>query len=243
MAVVLQRSQRLRPSPLSRLRRLAPALLTAAPVGCTTFATVRSAEVRPGAQAGVESSVTGAVGAVAGWFWSDECASACDRSVPGIDINAAYGWRPRKGVPFTLGAGSAGLVYPYVEGYAELGRLGPVPVGVGGRLGIPGIGWAEHSVFARADLPVTRSVRLLYNPGWMLHTGHSPNSQNRGTFRGFVNGAGVEADFGPLSVVPSIGYVAGRAEYSGAAGTHYGPERHGFGWFAVAINAHRSRTR
>jgi hypothetical protein len=221
---------------------VAVAVAAGALTGCTTFGTVRSAEVRPGLQGGAQVAATSAVGPIAGWFWADECDPAsCDRSVAGLDVNVAYGRRPRTGRPFTLGAGVNGF-YPYAEGYVELGTLGRAPVGVGARLGIPFFNWSEHSVYGRVDVPLSRSARLLYNPGWMLHVGESPNGATKGTFNGLVQGLGVELDLGNVSVVPSAGYVLGRAHHGGY-GTLYGPETHGFGWIAVGVHAHRARPR
>lgn len=219
--------------------------LAAFATGCTTFATVRSAEVRPGFQGVVQAAGTpGPVGDVAGWFWGLDCTGPCNHPVGGADVNAAYGWRPRTGRPFTIGGGVNGLIYPYVEGYVELAKIGRVPLGAGGRFGLPGIDqhWSEHALYARADVPLSPTVRLLYNPGLVWHMGSSPNNQTKGSFRGIVHGAGLEFDQGRLSIIPSAGWVFGRAEH-GSGSLHVGPESHGFGWIALGVDMHRPRRR
>src|SRR5215207_6260716 len=87
--------------------------------GCTSFATVRSAEVRPGTAGALQASASTPPGDVASWFWSYDCAEACDHPVPGGDVGLAYGW-PRRGGAAALGVGVNGL-HPYVDAYLQLG--------------------------------------------------------------------------------------------------------------------------
>jgi hypothetical protein len=200
-------------------RSLTPlaALLAGAAGGsdaCTTFATVRSARVHPGASAAVHVSGSTRPGAETGWFWSydQDCAEGCDHPVVGGDVGVTYGWTPAGRRPFALGLGLAG-VHPYVDGYAQLDD-GARPYGVGARLGLPVGGWREHQLYGRYDVPLARRARVLLNPALFLHEGASPNGQNRGTFVAFVQGAGLLLEGNGVSLTPSVALVLGRASRS-----------------------------
>lgn len=103
--------------------------------GCTTFATPRSAEVRPGNQFSVQAALGSPPGDEAAWFWSFDCATDCNHAVGGVDLNFTRGWVKEDGRGFTFGGGLNGT-QPYVEGFLQL-KSGPQdPLGVGGRLGL-----------------------------------------------------------------------------------------------------------
>lgn len=197
--------------PAASMRRAAVAVV-ATSGACTSFASVRSAEVRSGAGANLVASVSGRVSSDAGWFYSLDCTDDCGRMVAGADVQANYGWRRGvAGRPSTLAAGTSGL-FPYVEGYVQLGR-GRVPYGVGARAGLPFpfARWAEHQLYGRVDLPLAPDMRLLLNPGLFVHRGTSPNGENRGSFAAFVQGVGLEVGTGRVTVTPAVALVAGRA--------------------------------
>ncbi len=210
--------------------------------GCTAFATVRSAEVRPGPSAIAQVSSTGRVGDVTGWFWSFDCAQGCGRAIPSLETGFAYGWRraaaggPRGGA---VGVGMSGI-YPYLDGYAQLGG-GRRPFGVGGRVGVPFTSWREHQLYGRVDLPVGgEGVRLLLNPALFVHEGRAPNGMNPGTFLGFVQGAGMLIPGERTSTTLALALVAGRARR-----VSYGPgpdsERALFATGSFSITWHRRR--
>src|SRR5690349_11870341 len=123
---------------MPRLPSLLLFLACGAASACTSFATERSAEVLPGPSLTLQGSISTPPGDEPSWFWSYDCASGCDRAIGGFDAALAFG--RTQGTPYTVGAGVSGLLYPYVEGYIQLGR-GASPYGVGARLGLPVTGW------------------------------------------------------------------------------------------------------
>lgn len=214
-----------------------PAALPAALAGCTTFANVRSADVRPGPSLGVQASASTNPGDGAGWFWAYDCATACGRPVVGGDVGVTYGWRPRGGArAASVGAGVSGA-YPYVDGYVQL-AAGRRPFGVGARLGPPATSWREHQVYARQDVPLGRATRLLLNPGVFLHEGRAPNGENPGRFLGFVQGIGVLFDGERASWTPAVALVAGRAERT-SFGRREGPTTSVFATASLGVTLHR----
>jgi hypothetical protein len=219
-------------------RRLAPALaLTSA--ACTSFATVRSAEVLPGPSVGVHTSLSTPPGDDAGWFWSYDCSAACDHPVVGGDIGFTYGWPGASGSrAFALGAGTSGI-YPYVDGYVQL-TGGRSPAGLGVRLGAPVSNWREHQVYGRYDVPLGARTRLLLNPAAFLHEGRSPNGENPGTFLGFVQGVGLLVEGERVSWTPAVALVAGRARRT-SYGEEFGPTTSVFGTASVGVTFHRRR--
>jgi hypothetical protein len=215
------------------------ALSIVATAGCTSFSTVRSAEVRPGPGATLQASVASPPGDDAAWFWSFDCAARCDRSIPATDVVVDYGRRPPKGPAYTVGVGVAG-VHPYAEAYLQLGSSRRLPFGVGGRVGLPVGSWTEHQLYGRLDLPLTARQRLLLNPGIFYHTGNSPNGANPGSFFGLVQGIGVELDAGGVSLRPAAAVVWGRAERR-SHGQQYGPTTKVFGTASLGVSVHRPR--
>lgn len=205
--------------------------------GCTSFATVRSAEVRPGPSAAMQASLSTRPGDAAGWFWSLDCAQACDRSVVGGDAGVTYGWpRARRAGGLALGVGSSGM-HPYVDVYLQLG-VGRRPYGVGARLGPPVTSWREHQLYGRFDVRLGPAARLLLNPALFLHEGRAPNGENPGTFLGFVQGVGVWLEGEHVSWTPAIALVAGRAQRN-SYGRQVGPARSVFGTASLGVTFHQ----
>lgn len=226
---------------MRRIERIAPLLLTGAPLlagACTSFATVRSAEVLPGPSVAIQASASTPPGDVAGWFWSYECAQNCDHPVIGSDAGWTYGWPRSGGVgAFALGVGLSGVI-PYVDGYVQLGA-GRQPFGVGARLG-PMTSWREHQLYGRYDVRLGRSARLLLNPAVFLHEGRSPNGENPGSFLAFVQGVGLLLEGDRVSWTPAVALVAGRAKRN-SYGQQYGPVRSVFGAASIGVTFHRGR--
>lgn len=215
------------------------ALLTIS--ACTTFATVRSAEVTPGPSLGVQASYAGRPGPEAGWFWAFDCAQECDHPVWGVDLGLSYGWvgadttrRP----PVAVGVGVSGFS-PYADGYVQL-RRGRRPLGVGARVGLPIGSWMEHQLYARYDVPLGTSARVLLNPALFVHHGNSPNGQNPGTFVAFVQGVGVEVEGPYVSLMPSVALVAGHTRRS-SYGRRVASGGTAFGTASLRVTFHRRR--
>jgi hypothetical protein len=207
---------------------------------CTSFATVRSAEVLPGRSVAIQASISTPPGDVPGWFWSYECTQLCDHPIVGGDAGISYGW-PRGGGAgaFALGVGLSG-VFPYVDGYAQLGA-GRQPFGIGARLGLPATSWREHQVYGRYDVRLSESARLLLNPAVFLHEGRSPNGASPGSFLAFVQGVGLLLEGERASFTPAVALVAGRAKRN-SYGQQYGPVRSVFGAASIGVTFHRARS-
>lgn len=204
--------------------------------GCTSFATVRSADVYPGLSAAVQASATTSTGDVAGWFWAFDCAGSCDHTVVGGDIGFTYGWpREEGGRPIAVGVGLSGL-YPYVDGYLQLAK-GTRPFGLGARLGLPS-NWREHQLYARYDVRLGENARLLLNPALFIHEGRAPNGASPGSFVGFVQGVGILFQGKRVSFTPGVALVSGVAQRN-SYGQKYGPERSTFATASAAITFHR----
>lgn len=173
--------------------------------GCTTFATVRSAEVSPGPRIDGALAVSTPPGDAAAWFWSFDCASDCDHVIFSPELSFSYGWDPESsGSPFEVGAGFSGT-HPYLHGYYQL-RSGPHPFGVGARIGIP-TGWRENSIFARYDVILGPQARVLLTSSVFRHSGNSPNGMLPGTFTAFVQGVGFEHQ---RFLTPWMAFVVGK---------------------------------
>ena len=218
------------------LRLVLPGALLLASA-CTTFGSVRSAVVRPGASAEIAASVASPPGDAAAWFWSWDCADRCDHPVIGGDVGVTYGWRPASGLPRAVSAGVNGE-YAYVDGYLQL-RTGARPFGIGLRAGLPLTSWREHQLYARWDVPLRRDTRLLLDPAVMLHEGASPNGAIRGSFLGVLQGVGVQFEGEHVSWTPAVSIVAGRAARDGY-GEQVGPVWRLFGTASIGVNVHRA---
>ena len=212
------------------------AAVVAASAACTSFSTVRSAEIYPGPSLGVQASASLPPGDDAGWFWSFDCASNCDHPIVGGDAGVTYGW-PGARAGFALGVGTAGT-HPYIDAYAQLGT-GRSPFGIGARLG-PFGNWREHQVYGRYDVRFGDRSRLLLNPALFIHEGESPNGENPGTFVGFVQGVGVLFEGRKVSWTPAVALVAGRSQRT-SSGQKFGPTRSVFGAASLGMTVHRER--
>jgi hypothetical protein len=206
---------------------------------CTSFATVRSAEVFPGPSFAVQGSMSTPPGDIPGWFWSLYCTQACDHPIVGGDAGVTYGWQgDGRSRSFALGAGLNG-VHPYVDGYLQL-NSGRRPFGIGLRVGPPVTNWREHQLYARYDVKLNKSTRLLLNPALFVHEGRAPNGASPGSFIGFVQGAGLLFEGNYMSVTPALALVAGRA-YRNSYGERYGPVGTVFGAASLGVTFHRPR--
>lgn len=178
---------------------------------CTSFSTVRSAEVSPGPSMTLQASISSPPADEAGWFWSMDCDIQCTSPVGGVDLSWAHAFNTGGGKGSTLGLGTSGF-YPFVEYYTQLSSSRRRPFGIGARVGIPAIGWGEHRVYGRFDfVGKDTTQRFLWNPGIMITAGNSPNGANPGGFVGLVNGLGVQFGQGNVVWTPSLSSVVGRA--------------------------------
>ena len=214
-------------------------LCLAAVTGCTSFSTVRSAEVRPGRTMSVQASIAAPPGDDAAWFWSYDCAQGCDHAIPAVELSYEHGWQRSRGVGYSVGVGLSG-VYAFAEAYVQLGSSRGRPVGVGARVGNPFVSWRQHQVYGRVDVPLAPGRRLLLNPGLFYHSGRSPNGENPGSFLGLVQGVGIEFDYGAMSIRPAAAIVWGRAERT-SFGQRYGPTTRAFGTASLGVSLHGAR--
>ena len=214
--------------------------LTVAAAGCTSFSTLRSAEVYSGPSMTLQASVSTPPGPETGWFWSFDCPEACDHPVVGADLGFTYGSTAGfAGRPVALGLGVNGT-HPYVDGYVQINK-GTRPFGVGARVGLPITGWLEHQLYGRYDVRVGQSTRLLLNPALFVHHGRSPNGENPGSFVAFVQGVGLLLERESVSFTPGVALVAGRAERT-SYGRQFGPVTSVFGTASLGLTFHRRRT-
>ncbi|HST57233.1 MAG TPA: hypothetical protein VLK84_01015 [Longimicrobium sp.] len=221
---------------LPRLTALAVLVLGAAGAGCTSFATVRSAQVQPGSSFTVQGSLSTPPGDETGWFWSLDCAEDCSHPIAGVDALYTYGSAGER--PYSLSAGVNGLV-PYVEGYTQLNGDSGRAYGVGARVGIPVTGWTSHQLYGRYDIGLGDGRRLLWNPGVFLHAGRSPNGESRGHFVAMVQAVGMEHRGPRRTVVPALALVVGQGRRE-----RYGDEdsfTSVFGAASVSVTFHRPR--
>ena len=213
--------------------------LTLAAGACTSFSTLRSAEVHAGPSMNFQASVSTPPGAETGWFWSFDCAEACDHPIAAVDLGFTYGAPTGlAGRPVALGVGLNGTL-PYVDGYVQLGK-GARPYGVGARVGLPVSGWLEHQLYGRYDVRVGPTTRLLLNPALFVHHGRSPNGENPGSFVAFVQGVGLLLERERVSFTPGVALVAGRAERI-SYGRQFGPVTSVFGTASLGVTLHRRR--
>ena len=159
--------------------------------GCTTFSHVRPAEVSPGLRLDGGVSLSTPPGDPAAWFWTYDCGVSCDHLIFSPSLSATFGSvGSSMGVAHEIGAGFSGI-NPYVEGYLQL-RSGLRPFGVGARVGLPLLRWREDALYARYDVPLRKTLRLLVVPSLYRYGGNSPNGANPGSFIAFVQGVGLE---------------------------------------------------
>lgn len=224
------------PMPIRLTALLALALAAG---GCTSFATVRSAEVVAGPSVMLQGSITSPPGDDAAWFWSYDCASSCDHAISTLDASFTYGWVDER--PYSLGVGISGLIFPYIEGYWQLNGDSTRAYGLGGRLGVPVIGWSSHQLYFRYDIPFSGDRRLLLSPALFFHAGASPNGENSGYFAAFVQSVGLEHRAERATVVQSVALVAGRGDRDTFGDG--GPFTTVFGTASMSVTFHRRRPR
>jgi hypothetical protein len=217
---------------------LVGALLTLG--ACTSFSSVRSAEVHRGPALALQATVTTAPGDDAAWFWGLDCSSDCNRVLTSVDGGVTFGSTSGR-TPFTVGAGFSGLLYPYLEGYTQLNRPGRNPWGAGVRVGVPVQSWTEHQLFARFDRPLGDGKRLLLNPTIFLHAGKSPNGANPGHMLAFVPGVGVLFEGETMSFIPALSLGVGRGERRRFTSDEGGPFTTVFGTASMSVVVHRKR--
>lgn len=174
---------------------------------CTSFASVRSAQVIPGFGVDLGATASSPPGDDAAWFWTLDCADNCNHFIVSPHAGLRYGIVPDPtGPAFDIGAGISGT-YSYIESYVQLAR-DATPFGVGVRVGIPG-GWREDALFARFDKPIGSTSRLLFVPTLFRHGGNSPSGQIPGSFLAIAPGLGFfrshEGGSYTLSLVPVLG--------------------------------------
>ncbi len=202
----------MKPALLSVPRGRACAILAIPVFGaCTTFGSVRSADVTRGLSVDAAITVSTPPEDVA-WFWSYGCVS-CSRGIVAADLAFLWGGGAAEGPPwFELGGGLSG-VHPYLHGYVQVDR-GPRPWGVGARVGLSnGIGsWREDVLFGRFDLVLGEGRRLLLSPTLFRHAGNSPNGANPGSFIAFAQGVGYEVRSEANWVAPYATMVLGQVD-------------------------------
>jgi hypothetical protein len=140
-----------------------------------------------------------------------------------------------------VGAGFSGLLYPYLEGYAQLNRAGQNPWGTGVRVGVPLHSWTEHQLYARFDRPLGDGMRLLLNPTVFLHAGNSPNGANPGHMLAFVPGVGVLFEGETMSFIPAVSLGVGRGKRRSISIEEGGPFTTVFGTASMSVVLHRKR--
>jgi len=188
----------------------------------------------------IQASVSMPPGPETGWFWSFDCAEACDHPIAGADLGFTYGVAAGlAGRPVALGLGVNGT-HPYVDGYVQLGN-GARPYGLGARVGLPITGWLEHQLYGRYDVRVGETTRLLLNPALFVHHGRAPNGESPGSFVAFVQGAGLLFEGDGVSFTPGVAVVAGRAERT-SYGRRVGPVPSVFGTASLGVTLHRRRS-
>jgi hypothetical protein len=210
-------------------------------IGCTTFATARSAQPYLGTSVSLQASGSTPPGDLASWLWSFDCAEACNHPIVGGDMGVTYGWQPNGGPrAVTLGAGING-VSPYIDGYMQL-AAGPRPFGLGARLGLPVLSWSDHEIYARYDIPIAKDSRVLLNPGVFLHEGRSPNGASSGSFLGFVQGVGLQIEGERVSWTPAVAVVAGQSRRD-RYGRRDGPVSSVFATASMGVTLHGRRVK
>ena len=113
--------------------------------------------------------------------------------------------------------------------------------GVGAKLGVPLVGWSNHQVYARYDIPLRDGSRLLWNPGLFAHFGNSPNGENPGHFLAMVQAVGLEHRGERRTMVPAVALVVGQGRRE-SYDTSEGPFTTVFGVATLSVTFHRRRS-
>lgn len=191
---------------LASLPLLASLLVNA----CTSFATIRSAEVAPGPSLVVQASATTPPGDEAAWFWTLDCVDRCNHAIWAADLGLAIGLAsPTSPNAFALAVGLNGT-YPYADGYIQLSRRPRAAYGLGARIGIPIERWNEYGVYGRLDRPLRGRQRLLLNPGVFYHTDHSGYYLSTPSFLALVQGVGLLLDGNSVRFAPGLSVIVAR---------------------------------
>jgi hypothetical protein len=191
----------------------------------------------------VQASITTPPGDEASWFYSFDCASACNHPIAAGEVGVAFGRvpsTPDRGTPFTLGIGLNGF-FPYAEGYVQLSRSAAAPYGVGARVSVFG-NWRQQQIYARVNKPLRPDVTMLWNPGVLVHQGRSPNGENPGSILALVNGLGLELGSGSTALTPSIAVVLSHSQHDNWNGQST-PETRLFATAAIGLAFRRDPRR
>jgi hypothetical protein len=222
----------------SPARTCAVICVSAALSGCTSFSSVRSAEVHPGVAGRVQAAVALPPGEGAAWFFNLDC-YRCSAIPPAVEVGVDFGVLPENGSAYSLGASLNGF-YPQLDGYVLLHTAKRSTAGIGVRAGVPVWSWTAHQVYARYDRVLGPQTRLLYNPAAGLHIGNSPNGENPGHILTLVQGIGIQFESRNVTFVPSFALVLGTGRR-----TSYGDPSSfttAFGTMSGSLSFHRART-
>lgn len=220
-------------------RTCAVICVSAAISGCTSFSSVRSAEVNPGVSARVQGAVASRPGEEAAWFFNLDC-YRCSAIPPAVELGIEYGVLPENGRAYSLGASFNGF-YPQLDGYVALHTAERSASGIGARVGVPVWSWTSHQLYGRYDRVLGPRTRLLYNPAVGLHIGNSPNGENPGHILTLVQGIGIQFESRNITFVPSFALVLGTG-----GRTSYGDPSSfttAFGTISGSLSFHRARKR
>ncbi|MGH7677578.1 MAG: hypothetical protein ACRENU_03855 [Gemmatimonadaceae bacterium] len=206
---------------------VAVALCTTALGACTSFSSVRNANVAQGPSLFAQANVSSPPGKQATWFFTLCETVNCNHPIPGGDVNLSFGSVGNRAPPFAVGLAINGVfpfagMFPYLEVYVQL-RRSPSASGLGVRIGIPMENWSQHQLYMRFNKRMNDSSTFLWNPGLVLHTGRSPNGENPGTFLGLVSGFGYEFYEKGVALTPSVSIVVSHAQHETFSESH-GPE-------------------
>lgn len=182
---------------ITRLSGVLAAVLLAS---CTTFASVRPAQVLPGRSVVIQAAASAPPGELPGWIWSFDCADGCNRSVPGLEIGYAHGVSDSTHAWYVEG-GIALPVTPYIEAYRQVGDRSR-PRGIGARVGVPTAGWGEYRVFYRTD----PRPHLTANSHLVVASGRSPNRENSATFMALIQSVGLMRKGTTSGFIPAFSF-------------------------------------
>lgn len=205
--------------------------------GCTSFSSVRSAEVNPGVTVRVQAAVASPPGEGAAWFYNLDC-YRCTAIPPAAELGFEYGVLPEEGRAYALGASFNGF-YPQLEGYVALHAEEQSASGIGARVGIPVWSWTTHQLYGRYDRVLGPRMKFLYNPAVGLLIGNSPNGENPGHMLTLVQGIGIQWKSRNITFVPSAALVLGTG-----GRTSYGDRSSfntAFGTISASLSVHRAR--
>lgn len=167
---------------------------------CTTFVSVRPAQVSHGSSLLLQASATAPPGELAGWMWSFDCAEGCNHGIPGLEIGYGRGISDSTRAWYVEG-GAALPVTPYLEVYRQVGDRSR-PRGFGVRVGAPVAGWGEYRAFYRTD----PRPNLTANTHLVVASGHSPNGESSATFIALIQSFGRMSNGATSGFIPSFSF-------------------------------------